>query len=102
MREGRPRINYQVAFPCGESCRQVNLRIEPVLLDIQRSRNPVVVVSPDIPAAGIIAYFTDTLPEKSTLLELPKHAVIEIGTKGEVQVHYLGSDAQPMTPSAPA
>jgi broad specificity phosphatase PhoE len=85
------RMMYQVCFPGGESRRQVNLRIEPVLLHIQRSKSPTLVITSSIPAAGIIAYFTDKVPESSSSTDVPMHAVIEIGAKGEVTVHNLAS-----------
>jgi broad specificity phosphatase PhoE len=88
------RMNYQVCFPCGESRRQVNLRIEPVLLQIQRSKNPMLIVSSHIPAAGIATYFTDKVPESSSTTDMPFHAVLEVGSKGEVTVHDLSCDSQ--------
>ncbi|EAO00287.1 6-phosphofructo-2-kinase 1 [Trypanosoma cruzi] len=84
-----PRLSYCVQFPNGESCRQVNVRLEPALMAVMRVQGPVFVVATSVPAQGVLAFFTDTMPEVSPTLRLPQHAVVEIGVKGEITVHQL-------------
>lgn len=83
----KPRMNYCVQFPCGESCRQVNVRLESVLMSITRCGCPVLVVAPEVPAQGVIAFFTDTRPEYSPRLQVPRDNVVEITVKGDVMLH---------------
>jgi broad specificity phosphatase PhoE len=78
---------YTVAYPQGESCRQVNQRIEPVLLDIVRAEGPVLIVAKPTPAQGVLAYLCDVKPEHSPLLCIPRHRVLEIGNKGSLTFH---------------
>ncbi|EKF32877.1 6-phosphofructo-2-kinase/fructose-2,6-biphosphatase, putative [Trypanosoma cruzi marinkellei] len=84
-----PRLSYCVQFPNGESCRQVNVRLEPALMAVMRVQGPVFVVATSVPAQGVLAFFTDAMPEMSPTLRLPRHAVVEIGVKGEITVHQL-------------
>ncbi|ESL09275.1 6-phosphofructo-2-kinase/fructose-2,6-biphosphatase [Trypanosoma rangeli SC58] len=84
-----PRLSYCVQFPNGESCRQVNVRLEPALMAVMRVQGPVFVVATSVPAQGVLAFMADVLPELSPTLRLPKHAVVEIGVKGDITVHQL-------------
>ncbi|KAG8347289.1 6-phosphofructo-2-kinase/fructose-2,6-biphosphatase [Trypanosoma vivax] len=84
-----PSMLYCVQFPHGESCRQVNVRLEPALMAVMRVQGPVFVVASPIPAQGALAFFNDVLPEMTPALRLPQHAVVEIGVKGDVTVHQL-------------
>nr|CCC89739.1 putative 6-phosphofructo-2-kinase/fructose-2,6-biphosphatase [Trypanosoma congolense IL3000] len=84
-----PRLSYCVQFPNGESCRQVNVRLEQALMAVMRVKAPVFVVASAAPAQGILAFFADELPEMAPALRLPSHAVVEIGVKGEITVHQL-------------
>ncbi|KAH9599150.1 6-phosphofructo-2-kinase [Trypanosoma melophagium] len=84
-----PRLSYCVQFPNGESCRQVNVRLEPALMAVLRVQGPVLVMASAVPAQGVLAFFTDVVPEMSPTLRLPRHAVVEIGVKGDITVHHL-------------
>lgn len=83
------RLSYRVQFPHGESCRQVNVRLEPALMTIMRVRGPVFVFATAVPAQGVLAFFADVIPEMSPTLRLPRNAVVEIGVKGDITVHQL-------------
>lgn len=84
-----PTLNFTAVFPNGESVRQVVSRLEPALMAVMRSQKPVFVIAPMIPVQGLLAFFLDVVPEKSTLLKLPKNGVLEITVKGDVVVHPL-------------
>jgi broad specificity phosphatase PhoE len=88
-----PILNYCVQFPNGESCRQVNVRLESALLSIMRAGCSVLVVAPPIPAQGVVAFFTDVRPELSPCISIPRHQVVELN-KGEVQLHQLFSEKE--------
>lgn len=84
-----PYFDYTIAFPNGESFRQVLSRLEPALMAVMRSQTPVFLVAPLIPTQGLLAFFLDIVPEKAPLLKIPKNCVLEISVKGDVIVHPL-------------
>lgn len=57
-----PHLAYCVQFPNGESCRQVNVRLEPALMAVMRTQSSVFVIAPAIPAQGMLAFFADVIP----------------------------------------
>ena len=78
-----------MTFPRGESCRQVSVRLERVLLEIMRLDGPVMVIAPLHPIQGIKTFFQDKQPETSPMAEVPVHVVMESGPKTYVE-HNLG------------
>lgn len=90
-----PRLSYCIQFPNGESCRQVNVRLEPALMAVMRTQSPVFVVAPAVPAQGILAFFVDVIPELSPTLRIPAGCVVEIGVKNAITVHPLLPDSLP-------
>ncbi|GET85584.1 6-phosphofructo-2-kinase/fructose-2,6-biphospha ta se,putative [Leishmania tarentolae] len=90
-----PRLSYCTQLPNGESCRQVNARLEPALMAVMRTQSPVFVVAPALPAQGILSFFLDVMPELSPTIRIPKGCVIEIGVKDSVTVHPLLPNALP-------
>lgn len=90
-----PQLAYSVQFPNGESCRQVNVRLEPALMAVMRTQSPVFVVTSQVPAEGLVAFFSDLMPEMSPTLHVPQHCVVEFGLRGDVTVHPLLPDCGP-------
>ncbi|KPI84197.1 putative 6-phosphofructo-2-kinase/fructose-2 6-biphosphatase [Leptomonas seymouri] len=90
-----PRLSYCIQFPNGESCRQVNVRLEPALMAVMRTQSPVFVVAPAVPAQGVLAFFMDVIPELSPTLRIPNGCVVEIGVKNGITVHPLLPDSLP-------
>ncbi|CAG9567306.1 putative 6-phosphofructo-2-kinase/fructose-2,6-bipho sphatase [Leishmania major strain Friedlin] len=90
-----PRLSYCTQLPNGESCRQVNVRLEPALMAVMRTQSPVFVVAPAVPAQGILSFFMDVIPEQSPTIRIPKGCVIEIGVKDGITVHPLLANALP-------
>jgi len=85
-----PTFAYTVSFVRGgESARQVNVRIEPALLEIMRADGPVIVIADPTPAKGVLAFITDQLPEHNQNMNIPRHGVIEVGVKARRIVHQL-------------
>ena len=90
-----PRLSYCIQFPNGESCRQVNVRLEPALMAVMRTQSPVFVVAPPVPAQGVLAFFMDVIPELSPTLRIPGGCIVEIGVKDGITVHPLLPDSLP-------
>ncbi len=80
-------------YPRGESYLDVVQRLDPVIVEIERSREPVVVVSHQAVLRCLYAYFTDQPMESVPHLPIPLHTVIELLPKayGTVETrHSLG------------
>lgn len=85
-----PTFSYTVSFVRGgESTRQVNVRIEPALLEIMRADGPAIVIADPTPAKGVLAFMTDELPEHNQRMFIPRHGVVEVGVKSNTIIHQL-------------
>jgi hypothetical protein len=96
---------YNIGFPKGESTRQVAVRLEDVLMMAARTDGPMLIICPDTPARCILAYTCELAPEQTQYIRLPLHGVVEVGTKGEVNIATMPSDllgvsARSATPQA--
>uniref|UniRef100_A0A7S1QC40 6-phosphofructo-2-kinase domain-containing protein n=1 Tax=Neobodo designis TaxID=312471 RepID=A0A7S1QC40_NEODS len=80
---------YNIGYPRGESTRQVVVRLEDVIMSVARCDGPLLIVCPDTPARGLLAYLCDLAPEQVQYVRLPHQAVVEIGTKGDVRLSAL-------------
>ena len=89
-----PRLNYCVQFPGGESCRQVNVRLESALMHVMRCGTPVLVVAPPVPAQGVVAFFTDVRPELSPSIRIPGQSIVEVTIKAEVVLYPQSTDEE--------
>lgn len=89
-----PRLNYCVQFPGGESCRQVNVRLESALMHVMRCGMPVLVVAPPVPAQGVVAFFTDVRPELSPSIRIPSQSIVEVTIKAEVMLYPQSTDEE--------
>lgn len=65
-------------YPRGESYEDVIQRLDPVLIELERQRSPVVVVAHQAVIRCLYGYFTDRPPEDCPHLEVPLHTVIEL------------------------
>ncbi|MBM4343019.1 MAG: 6-phosphofructo-2-kinase/fructose-2,6-bisphosphatase [Deltaproteobacteria bacterium] len=70
------KLNYR--YPRGESYVDVTQRLEPVILELEREREPVLVVGHQAVLRVLYAYFTDRRPEQVLHLDVPIHTVIEL------------------------
>ena len=82
------KLNYR--YPRGESYVDVIHRLEPVLLEIERRRRPVVVVAHQAVIRALYGYFKDLAPADCPHLPVPLHTVIELqqGPYGLVERRY--------------
>ncbi len=70
------KFNYR--YPRGESYRDVIARLEPVIIEIERQRKPVVVVAHQAVLRALYAYLGDHPPADCPHLLIPLHTVIEL------------------------
>ena len=70
------KFNYR--YPRGESYRDVIARLEPVIIEIERQRRPVVVVAHQAVLRALYAYLGDHPPAGCPHLLIPLHTVSEL------------------------
>jgi broad specificity phosphatase PhoE/predicted kinase len=76
--DARARDKLRYRYPRGESYEDVIQRLEPVLIEIERQRTPVVVVAHNAVIRALYAYFMDWPPEVCPHLDVPLHTFIEL------------------------
>lgn len=79
--DARKHDKYTYRYPRGESYADVIQRLDPVIIELERQRQPVLVVAHQAVIRALIAYFLDHRPEECTRLEVPLHTVIELTPK---------------------
>jgi broad specificity phosphatase PhoE len=65
-------------WPRGESYEDVIQRLEPVIFELERSRNPLLIVSHPTPLRFLHAYLMGMGPEEAVVLKIPRNTVFEI------------------------
>ena len=70
----RDPLHYR--FPGGESILDMNKRLAEVVLEIERIRTPVAVVSHLSTIQSLVAYFTARSPSKIPHIVVPRHSII--------------------------
>jgi broad specificity phosphatase PhoE len=53
-------------------------RLQPVILEAERQREPVLIVGHQAVLRALYAYFTDRRPEDVMYMDIPIHTVIEL------------------------
>ncbi|GMH11983.1 hypothetical protein Nepgr_013824 [Nepenthes gracilis] len=76
--ESREKDKLWYRYPRGESYLDVIQRLEPVLIELERQRAPVVVVSHQAVLRALYAYFADRPLKEIPHIEMPLHTIIEI------------------------
>jgi broad specificity phosphatase PhoE/predicted kinase len=76
--EARQRDKLRFRYPRGESYEDVIQRLEPVIIELERQQNPVLVVTHRAVLRALYAYFMDRPPEDCTRLDIPLHTVLEL------------------------
>ncbi len=82
----RQRDKLRYRYPRGESYQDVIERLEPVILEIERQRKPLVIVAHQAVLRCLYAYMTGQPREKGPHLEMPLHTVIRL-QPGAYDVH---------------
>lgn len=74
----RSRDKFRYRYPRGESYQDVIQRLDPVILELERQRHPVLVVAHQAVLRALYAYFTGIPPEDCPFLSVPLHTVVEL------------------------
>ncbi|KAI9109160.1 hypothetical protein K1719_019783 [Acacia pycnantha] len=88
--ESRNKDKLRYRYPRGESYLDVIQRLEPVLIELERQRAPVVVISHQAVLRALYAYFADRPLKEIPHIEMPLHTIIEIqmGVTGVQEKRY--------------
>ncbi|XP_059660892.1 6-phosphofructo-2-kinase/fructose-2,6-bisphosphatase isoform X1 [Cornus florida] len=84
----KDKLRYR--YPRGESYLDVIQRLEPVIIELERQRAPVVVISHQAVLRALYAYFADRPLQEIPHIEMPLHTIIEIqmGVTGVQEKRY--------------
>ncbi|KAK1321982.1 6-phosphofructo-2-kinase/fructose-2,6-bisphosphatase [Acorus calamus] len=88
--ESRKKDKLRYRYPRGESYLDVIQRLEPVIIELERQRAPVVVISHQAVLRALYAYFADKPLKEIPHIEVPLHTIIEIqmGVTGVQEKRY--------------
>ncbi|CAI5978071.1 unnamed protein product [Closterium sp. NIES-65] len=67
-------------YPRGESYLDVIQRLEPVIIELERQRHPVVIIAHQAVLRALYAYFMDKPLREVPHIEMPLHTIIELST----------------------
>ncbi|XP_062215917.1 6-phosphofructo-2-kinase/fructose-2,6-bisphosphatase-like [Phragmites australis] len=97
--ESRRKDKLRYRYPRGESYLDVIQRLEPVIIELERQRAPVVVIAHQAVLRALYAYFADRPLEEVPNIEIPLHTIIEIqmGVAGVQEKRYKLMDAVNLT-----
>jgi len=76
--EARSNDKYRYRYPRGESYQDVIARLDTVIIELERTRTPVLVIAHQAVLRAIYAYFHNISPEQCTRLPIPLHRVLEL------------------------
>jgi broad specificity phosphatase PhoE/predicted kinase len=76
--EARRRNKFTYRYPRGESYQDVIQRLDPVVIELERTRKPVLVIAHNAVLRALYAYFQGVPRERCPYLPIPLHAVIEL------------------------
>jgi broad specificity phosphatase PhoE/predicted kinase len=76
--EARSHDKFRYRYPRGESYEDVIARLDPVIIELERTRKPVLVIGHQAVLRAIYSYFHSIPPEQCTRLPIPLHRVLEL------------------------
>jgi broad specificity phosphatase PhoE len=76
--EARRRDKFTNRNPRGESYQDIILRLDPVIIELERTRRPVMVIAHNAVVRALYAYFQGVPRERCPHLPIPLHTVIEL------------------------
>lgn len=76
--EARSADKFDYRYPRGESYRDVIRRLEPVIIELERERCPVLVVAHQAVLRALYAYLMDKPPRECPHLAMPLHTVVKL------------------------
>lgn len=65
-------------YPRGESYEDVITRLEPVIIEMERQRQPILIIAHQAVLRALYAYLMDQAPQDVLRKEIPLHTVIEL------------------------
>ncbi len=74
----RRRDKFHYRYPRGESYQDVIQRLEPVIIEVERTRKPVLVITHNAAVRSLYAYFQGVPPERCPQLDIPLHTVVQL------------------------
>ena len=74
----RQKDKYWYRYPSGESYHDLTARLEPVIVEAERSKKPLLIISHQAVLRVIYAYLVDRKPEFCTNLSMPLHTVVKV------------------------
>jgi len=69
---------FRYRYPRGESYEDVIQRLDPMIIQLERQRAPVLLIGHQAVLRAVYAYFMDKPPGECPRLEIPLHTVIEL------------------------
>ena len=76
--EARTKDKLRYRYPRGESYLDVVGRLEPVIVELERQRSPILIVAHQAVLRCLYSYFTDTPLKDMVRVEMPLHTLIEL------------------------
>lgn len=76
--QARKADKFLYRYPRGESYEDVIQRLDPVIIELERQRQPILVIAHQAILRAIYAYFMDTPPRQIPFIEVPLHTVIQL------------------------
>ena len=74
----RGRNKYRYRYPRGESYEDIAQRLEPVIIELMRTKAPVLIVSHQATLRVLYAYLTDKQPDSCPKTHPALHTVIQL------------------------
>ena len=74
----RAEDKFRYRYPRGESYADLVVRLEPVIVELERQRKPVLVVAHQAVLRALYAYLMGTAQDTCPYLSIPLHTVIEL------------------------
>lgn len=79
--DARAADKLRYRYPRGESYEDVISRLDPVIIELERQRDPVVVVSHQAVIRCLYAYFVERPPQECPHIDVPLHTVFTLVPK---------------------
>jgi broad specificity phosphatase PhoE/predicted kinase len=74
----RKRDKFHYRYPRGESYQDIIFRLDPVIIELERTRKPVLVIAHNAVVRALYAYFQGVPRERCPHLPIPLHTVLEL------------------------
>jgi broad specificity phosphatase PhoE/predicted kinase len=69
---------FRYRYPRGESYQDIIQRLEPVIFELERERDPVLVIGHQAVLRALYAYMMDLPPHECPFVSIPLHTILEL------------------------